>query len=129
MDEITYSQLRNLPTCHHFLVTMNTKIVQDSMEAQSQWGQGKIILIHKMGTINPFKLQAHYPRIFNKQIILQDSSDENGKFCLTNKIIDPSIQKGFLSGVNGTMEHFFTLISIIDHALKNDLPLTITFIN
>ena len=27
------------------------------------------------------------------------------------------------------MEHIFTLTSIIDHARKNDLPLTITFID
>ena len=51
------------------------------------------------------------------------------RFYLVNKIIDPYIQKCFLSGVNGTMEHIFTLTSIIDHARKNDLPLTITFID
>ena len=47
MDKITYGQLRNLPTCHHFLATLYTKIMRESMKAPSQWGQGKIILIHK----------------------------------------------------------------------------------
>ena len=41
MDKITYAQLRNLPTCHHFLAILYTKIMGESMEAPSQWGQGK----------------------------------------------------------------------------------------
>ena len=35
MDKITYGQMRNLPTCHHFLGTLYTKIMGESMEAPS----------------------------------------------------------------------------------------------
>ena len=51
------------------------------------------------------------------------------KFCLANSIVDSSIQKGFLRGINGTMEHIFTLTSIVEHAKSNGLPLNISFLD
>ena len=95
------------------------------MGTQSQWGQGKIILIHKKGdqstpsNYRPIILSSSISKLFHKILALRMK-----RFCLMNKIINPSIQKGFLSGVNGMMEHIFTLTSIIDHARKNDLPFT-----
>ena len=114
MDKITYGQLRNLPTCHHFLATLYTKIMRESMEAPSQWGQGEIILIHKKSdqstpsNYRPIILSSTISKLFHKILALRME-----RFCLANKIINPSIQKDFLSGVNGTMEHIFTLTSVI----------------
>ena len=51
------------------------------------------------------------------------------KFCLSNDIIDPSSQKGFLQGINGAVEHIFTITAMIEHARSNGLPLTLTFID
>ena len=50
-------------------------------------------------------------------------------YCLSNIIINTSIQKGFLHGINGVMEHIFCVNSIISHAKENGLPLAMTFID
>ena len=51
-------------------------------------------------------------------------------YLLKNGITNPSIQKGFLSGVNpGTAEHIFTTIAIIDYAIQHGSPLVVTFLN
>jgi len=48
---------------------------------------------------------------------------------LSNGIIDTSTQKGFLSGVNGTFEHIYSINAILDNAKAHNLPLAMTFID
>ena len=48
-------------------------------------------------------------------------------FLLENKIIDISRQKGFLSGLNGTLKHIFTITAILENTKQNNLPLSLTF--
>ena len=50
-------------------------------------------------------------------------------YLLKNDIIDPSIQKGFLTGINGTIEHTFTTTAIIDNAIQHGNPLAVTFLD
>ena len=50
-------------------------------------------------------------------------------FLTSNNIIDPSLQKGFLSGINGTVEHIFSLCSILDNAVQHNLPLAMSFLD
>ena len=45
---------------------------------------------------------------------------------LGNNIVDPSLQKGFLSGINGTVEHVFAITSTLDNATQHGLPLALT---
>ena len=47
------------------------------------------------------------------------------KFLLENHIIDSSIQKGFISGINGVIENILSLNSIIRNSTSNNLPLLI----
>ena len=44
-------------------------------------------------------------------------------------IIDPSIQKGFLSGIDGVIEHILSLNCIINNSKTYNLPLFLTFID
>ena len=46
-----------------------------------------------------------------------------------NNLIHSSVQKGFLTGVNGTFEHIFSVSAILDNALHPKLPLAMTFID
>ena len=48
---------------------------------------------------------------------------------LDNAIIDPELQKGFLSGIAGVFQHILSLNAIIDNARTNGLPLSMTFID
>ena len=50
-------------------------------------------------------------------------------FLLDNNIINPSIQKGFLSGINGCVEHIFSICSILDNAIQHELPLAMSFLD
>ena len=69
----------------------------------------------------PITLTSIVGKLFHKFITL--------RLCLVNDIIDPSLQKGFLRGINGTMEQIFTLTSIVDHAKSNGLPVNISFLD
>ena len=51
------------------------------------------------------------------------------RYLVTNKIIDTSTQKGFISGINGTMEHTFALNSILENARANSLPIFVTLLD
>ena len=125
----THINLRNLPSCHHFLATLYTKILEDSHQAPQFWCSGKIILIHKKGdtqtpeNFRPIALTSTIGKVFHKIL-----SRRLEKFCLQNGVIDSTTQKVFLHGVNGTMEHIFTTTSIIEHAKQNGLPVSISFL-
>ena len=46
-DEITYHHLKKLPSAHHFLATLFSKILLQDHAAPESWCQAKIILIPK----------------------------------------------------------------------------------
>ena len=112
-DQITYFHLRNLPCTHHFLATLFTKILLTEQEPPSSWFSAEITLVHKggdpsqPGNFHPIALSSVIPKTFHK--ILAKRLE---RYLLRNNIIDPSLQKGFLLGINGTVErvchHFNT---------------------
>ena len=51
------------------------------------------------------------------------------EFCLLNNIINSLSEKGFLCGINGTVEHIFTITAMTEHVRWNGLPLTLTFVD
>lgn len=44
-------------------------------------------------------------------------------------MIDKSLQKGFLRGVNGCIEHVFGIQSMIINAMEHPIPHTLSFID
>ena len=72
----------------------------------------------------PIALTSAIGKLFHKIIASRLES-----YCLSNKINNTSIQKGFLHGINGVMKHIFCVNSIISHAKENGLPLAMTFID
>ena len=129
-DQLTYFHLRNLPCTHYFLATLFTKILLSEQEPPSSWFSAEIILIHKggdpsqPGNFRPIALTSIIPKIFHKII-----AKRLEHYLLSNNIFDPSLQKGFLSGVNGTVEHVFAISCILDNAINQGLPLAITFLD
>ena len=51
------------------------------------------------------------------------------QFAIDNEVIDPSTQKGFFKGINGVIEHTFSMSAILEHARSNGLPVAITFLD
>jgi len=109
-DGITYLHLRKLPSTHHFLTTLYSKILAQTQLPPTSWYMGKLTLIYKAGAANdptnfrPIALTSVAGKLFHKIIARRLES-----YLLSNGIIDTSTQKGFLSGVNGTFERIYSI--------------------
>ena len=129
-DDISYHHLKKMPCTHHYLATLFSKILLESHPPPSARCCARIKLIHKGGdtskpaNFRPIALTSVVGKLLNK--IIATHLEE---FLLENKIINPSLQKGFLSGINDTMEHIFSLSAIIDNVRQNKLPLALTFVD
>lgn len=51
------------------------------------------------------------------------------KFVFSNKLLDSSIQKGFLHGINSTMEHFFSNDSLLANARSFKQAIFMSFLD
>jgi len=56
-------------------------------------------------------------------------ADRMSKFLVQNNFIDPKLQKGFLSGINGCIENNICLEELILHARQNHKTLHCTFVD
>ena len=127
---ISYFHLKRLPSTHHLLATMYSKLLLGTQDCPKSWCMGKFILLYKDGPSNdpasfrPIALTSTIGKVFNK--ILAQRLET---FLLENGFVNTTTQKGFLSGVNGTYEHIFTLSAIIENAKQNGLPINITFLD
>ena len=50
-------------------------------------------------------------------------------YLRANNVIDTSVQKGFVTGLPGVLEHTYSLSAITEDALANKKPLMMTFLN
>ena len=94
------------------------------------WYQAKIKLIPKgkdtslPNNFRPIALTSVVGKLLNKVI-----ASRLEHYLSANGLIDQSLQKGFLSNVNGTMEHIFAVSAIIQNAIQHGLPLSLTFLD
>ena len=51
------------------------------------------------------------------------------KFVLSKKLLDFSVQKGFLYGINGTMEHIFSIDSRLTNARSFKKVIVMSFLD
>ena len=72
----------------------------------------------------PIAMSSVFGKLFHKILARRIES-----FSLANKIIDASIQKGFLRGINGVMEHILTVNAILENAKDHNQHLSMTFID
>ena len=128
-DGISYHHLKKVPSAHHFHTTRFSKILLKSHSAPSVWSKAKIKLIFKRGdskqpsNFRPIALTSTVGTLFHKILAIRLE-----RFLYSNDLIDPSAQKGFLTGINDTFEHIFSVSAILDKALLH-LPLAMTFID
>ena len=129
-DGITYHHLKKMPSTHHFLATLFSKILLENHTAPASWCEARIKLIFKGGddklpaNFRPIALTSAIGKLFHKIIALRLE-----QYVRNNNIIDASLQKGFLTGINGTMEHIFSVSAIIQNAIEHGLPLAMTFLD
>ena len=122
-DGITYHHLKMMPSTHHFLATLFSKVLLCSRVPPTLWTHAKIIMIHKKSdTTDP--PNSVIGKLFHK--ILANTLE---RYLILNGIIDKSLQKGFLRGVNGCIEHVFAIQLMIVNAMDHSLLLSLSFID
>jgi hypothetical protein len=109
------------------------KIVEKIWESQivpSDWAQAFIILLSKSDILDdpaefrPIAITNTVGKIFFSIV-----SDRLQKFLLANKYIRRSLQKGFLSGVPGCLEHSFSLYEALRNAKSHQRQIVVAWID
>jgi len=96
----------------------------------SCWGSARIKLICKTGdpsdpaNFRPIALTSVIGKVFHKII-----SFRLEEYLMENNVIDPTVQKGFITGLPGVFEHVYTLSAILQNATSAKKPLMITFLD
>ena len=119
-----------MPSTHHFLATLFSKILLQSQSPPSSWCHAKVITIHKKGdpqdpaNFRPIALTSVIGKLYHKILAIRLED-----YLIQNSIIDKSLQKGFLRGVNGCIEHVYAVQSMLVNAQEHSLPLALSFID
>ena len=128
-DKISYFHLKQLPSCHHFLATLFSKILLQTHSSPS-WCSASMILVHKNGdasllsNFRPIALTSAIGKLFHKIIATRLE-----RYIIDNDFIDVKIQKGFLSGISGVLEHIMSLNTIMENAKQHHNPLYVSFLD
>ena len=126
-DGVSYSVLYKLESTHHILATLFTKVLSMGCPPPS-WSESVVKLLHKKGdSSNPtnfrmIALSGCIGKTFHLLI-----NQRLTKFLVKNKLVDPAMQKAFLPGINGTIEHNLAMEEVIKNARKNKKTAHISF--
>ena len=127
-DGLLYGLLKNLPSTHHFMATLFTNILLNDPNPPKSWSESKVVLIHKKGDTNQpenfrmISLTSCVSKIFHQVL-----ADRTGTFLTRNRFINPDIQKAFLKGINGCVEHNQLLQEAIAFAKSKKKTVHVTF--
>jgi len=108
LDGVTYQLLNKLTWLHHALATIFNKIIAQRT-CPEFWRYGVTILLHKGGqktlpNYRPITLTPTISKLFHSIVAtwLENAATSSG-------IIPTNIQKGFLMGISGAIEHNLVL--------------------
>ena len=126
-DGIPYSIHLKLPTLHHTLATLFTKVLHSGVPPKS-WSESVIKLVHKKGdTKDPsnFRMIALtncIGKLYHLLLLRRFTT-----FLTENNYVDKKMQKAFLPGINGCIEHNMCLDEIVKDVKHKKRTLHITF--
>ena len=127
-DGLTYGVLRHLPSTHHFLATLYSRILLTSPVPPPTWQTSNVTLIHKRNETsvpNNFRMIA-LTSVIGK-LFHQIISNRILDYMTSNGYISTEMQKAFIHNINGTIEHNQVLQEVITHARQNSRTCHITF--
>ena len=126
-DGLMYSLLRKLPCTQHFKSTLFTKLLQTG-ELPESWSSFRVSLIYKANSTDDpanFRMISLTPCL--GKLFHQIMAERTATFLCKNGIIDDSMQKAFLRGINGCIEHTQTMHELLASARSNKKTIHITF--
>ncbi|XP_071491341.1 uncharacterized protein [Diadema antillarum] len=127
-DGLMYGLLRNTPCVHHFLATLFSQLLLETNDPPESWSCCQVTLIHKAGDTNvPENFRMISLTSCVSKIFHQILANRLACYLTTNCFIDPSVQKAFINGVNGCVEHNQVLHEIIAHSKAKKRTVHLTF--
>ena len=126
-DGIQYEILFKFNCLHHILATLYNKVNVMGSPPPS-WSHSVVKLLHKKGSTNDpgnFRMISLTSSIAKTYHLLL--AKRLTKFLTVNNYIDEKVQKAFLPGINGTIEHNVVLDEIISQAKTNKKTVHVTF--
>lgn len=130
LDRIRYTDLTNNPLCFPLLCELYNKVLQTGypLESDTGWSSAIITLIYKnKGTrkdvknYRPIAVTSSITRLFHK--ILASRLEVHLR---SSSFFDESVQKGFLKGLHGTLDHPFVLQECMDEMMHTGANAFIT---
>ena len=127
-DGLLYGLLRNLPSTHHFMATLFTKILLCEPNPPESWSKSKVVLIYKSGTTDKpenfrmISLTSCVSKVFHQVL-----ANRTGAYLTKNGYIKSDVQKAFLKGINGCIEHNIVLQEAIAFSKNRKKTLHVTF--
>ncbi len=126
-DGLMYGVLRKLPSTHHLLATLFSKLLV-SGDPPLSWSRSNVTLIHKSGdTDKPENFRMISLTSCVGKLFHQILSERIAEYFLSNKLMDPETQKAFLKGINGCVEHTFVMNELLANARSRKRTLHVTF--
>ena len=126
-DGVSYSVLHKLESTHHILATLFTKVLTLGCPPSS-WSESVVKLVHKKGDASDpsnFRMLALSGCIGKAFHLLLNQRFTS--FLVKNNLVDPAMQKAFLPGINGCIEHNIAMEEVIKNARKSKKTAHITF--
>ena len=115
-DGLLYGILYRLPSLHHILATLLTKM-NESCLAPASWARSQVVLAHKGGEADdPSQFRMIALTSCLGKIYHQLKAERLAEYMVDNEYIDDGTQKAFLKAVNGCTEHVQVLSEIFQDA-------------
>ena len=129
LDQISIICFKRCPYLRTYLLEI-CKAAWNSKTMPKQWQRAVTILIHKKGqtddpgNFRPITLEPVCLKVFTSLL-----RNRMFTFLLQNEYIESHVQKGFIPGLSGTMEHIAGLSYVINEARLKQRSVTITLID
>ena len=129
LDAITYVVYKRCP-CLILFIHLLCIVIWKELEVADDWALAFIALLSKSGILDvvsefrPITMTATIAKI-----VLSVLSDRLQRFLVNNAYIPRKIQKGFLSGIAGCVEHSFMLFEALKEAKEETRQIVVTWID
>ena len=126
---LTYVPYKKCSSLRQYIFKLGKRIWQ-SQDIPKDWAEAFIILLFKAGQLSnvadfrPIAITSVTGKIFFSVL-----ADRLQFFMVKNNFISKSIQKGFLAGVSGCLEHSFALMEALKEARTVHRQIVVTWID
>ena len=129
VDQISVICFKRCPYLRSYITAVCSQVLASQL-IPSPWRRATSILIHKQGdtddpaNFRPITLEPTTLKIFTSLV-----RNRIFTFLVRNGYAESHIQKGFIPGLSGTLEHIASTAFLINHARQKQRSITITLLD